>query len=46
MMRMVRGASLALVLGFATAANAQWLKLPTPGLPRLPDGARPAPQMT
>ena len=31
-------ASLVLVLGLATAANAQWLNLPTPGLPRLPDG--------
>ena len=33
----------------AAAANAQWLKLPTPGLPRLPDGkpdlAAPAPRM-
>jgi hypothetical protein len=26
------------LLAFATTAEAQWLKLPTPGIPRLPDG--------
>ena len=29
---------LAIALAIATDAGAQWLKLPTPGLPRLPDG--------
>jgi hypothetical protein len=31
-------AILALLLAAATDARAQWLKLPTPGIPRLPDG--------
>ena len=39
---------LALVLASVTDAGAQWLKLPTPGIPRLPDGkpnlAAPAPR--
>jgi hypothetical protein len=39
---------LGLVLAAAPGAGAQWLKLPTPGLPRLPDGkpnlAAPAPR--
>ena len=29
---------LVMALAVTTAASAQWLKLPTPGLPRLPDG--------
>ncbi len=36
-MRMALRASLLVVL-CATAADAQWLKYPTPGIPRLPDG--------
>ncbi|HET9271602.1 MAG TPA: hypothetical protein VFO31_25670 [Vicinamibacterales bacterium] len=41
-------AILALLLAAGTDAQAQWLKLPTPGIPRLPDGkpnlAAPAPR--
>src|SRR5690349_15530699 len=42
------GACAAFVLASALTLDAQWLKLPTPGLPRLPDGkpdlAAPAPR--
>jgi hypothetical protein len=48
-MRMALRAALLLVL-CATAADAQWLKYPTPGIPRLPDGKpnleAPAPRTT
>ena len=41
-------AALALVGGLAAPASAQWLRYPTPGVPRLPDGkpnlAAPAPR--
>jgi hypothetical protein len=44
------GSLLAIALALATDAGAQWLKLPTPGLPRLPDGkpnlTAPAPRTT
>ena len=43
-------AALALVVGVAASASAQWLRYQTPGVPRLPDGkpnlAAPAPRAT